>query len=147
MKYIKAYKLFESIYMDYDSIDDIRDILSDMSDDGIEVKSNIREDDRIIINIGDDSGSIYLSEHPLRQTVPPIDVLKYEDTLLRAIEYVESKGYRFIVFSYDDRGVMQITRDGEKTTTINGETFPIDLKTLLINNTPPTNYLRLFFKK
>ena len=135
MKYIKVYKLFESIYMDYDSIDDIRDILSDMSDDGIEVKSNIREDDRIIISIGDEFTDML-----------SIDVLKYEDTLLRAIEYVESKGYRFIVFTYDNRGITKIIRD-DKTTTINGETFPIDLKTFLINNTPPTNYLRLFFKK
>ena len=143
MKYIKAYKLFESIYMDYDSVDDIRDILSDISDDGIEVKSNIREDDRIIISIGDEFTDIIGDEFT---DILSIDVLKYEDTLLRSIEYVESKGYRFIVFTYDDRGITKIIRD-DKTTTINGETWPIDLKTLLINNTPPTNYLRLFFKK
>lgn len=138
MKYIKTYKLFESIYMDYDSIDDIRDILSDMSDDGIEVKSNIREDDRIIISIGDEFADLDMLS---------IDVLKYEDTLLRAIEYIESKGYRFIVFTYDYRGVMQIVRDGETNANINGEQFKIELTTMLINNTPPTNYLRLFFKK
>ena len=106
--------------------------------DGIEVKSNIREDDRIIISIGDEFADLDMLS---------IDVLKYEDTLLRAIEYIESKGYRFIVFTYDYRGVMQIVRDGETNANINGEQFKIELTTMLINNTPPTNYLRLFFKK
>lgn len=128
----------ESIYMDYDSQDDVRDILSDITDDGIEIKTNIREDGRIIISIGDELADLDMLS---------IDVEKYEDSLLRAIEYIKSKGYRFTVFSYDDRGIMRIVRDSETNANINGEQFKIELTTMLINNTPPTNYLRLFFKK
>lgn len=132
MKYIKTYKVFESIVS---SIDDIKDILIDISDDGIEVKIG-RINVHVTISIGDEHSDLEV-----------VDVLKYEDPLLRVIDFIESNGYKFVAFSYDDRGFIKVIKDGDIKYTIGGETRVLDLKTYLINNTIPTNYLRLFFNK
>ena len=94
MNHLKTYQLFESIYMDYDAIDDIKDILSEFSDDDINVNIDVRPDGNTIIKL-DTHDSIGTSPDRLDK----IEMDVYGDCLLRLIDYLKERNYLLVTFT------------------------------------------------
>lgn len=135
MKYLKKYKLFESIYMDYDTISDVNDILSELSDDSIPVSVDARVDGNVIITIGEEFDPVLTF---LDQINKVFKVKKYEDAFMRLIEYMNPKNYTLIAFNYDDKhNIRQTYKDFG---------MGIDLLPKHLMNLDETNFIKLYFK-
>jgi len=102
MKYLKKYKLFESIKDKHEPL--IRDILTDIIADGINV--DIKE--RFLNALNTTYISIVISKYTIDAedySECKFDITKYKDDYFQLINYMEGEGYTYecILYKYSER--------------------------------------------